>query len=301
MKKKSMKMSELVKDIATFCDDDIIIFNDIRKLALLDVPLSSIVSDTNVVLYCACGSIGLDVNDEHYSISERQILICPPMANLSNYTLSEDCYCHGLSFSSDVLLTALKNNIDIWNKCLYVDKVNVITLSEESEDLWVKYYDLMAAKIMSEVVNTFDHIILHNMIHACILELCGRMVLNASELMQKRMNQNLNQSSTIFHNFIELLDHTPVKYHPVDYYAEQLFVTPKYLANVCRKESGMSAIAWIQDRVIHDIRYLLAKPNLTIKEVTAQLGFDTVSLFGRFVRTHMGGTSPRKLRKTIIK
>lgn len=298
-KKNKNKMLEIVKEICTYYEDDFIILNDIRKLAACDIPLNVLVEDTNLILYCAAGRLKLDVNDASYELGERQILICPPKAELRNYELSEDCYCHGLSFSSNILQGALKNNVGLWNKCIYVDKVNTLTLSEDGEDLWIKYYDLLAAKILSEEINSYDGFIIQSLIYALVLELCGRMLLNASELLKRRMTEHTKQSSTIFRNYLDLLNSTPVKYHPVEFYANQLCVTPKYLANVCRQESGKSAIAWIQDRVIQDIRVLLAKPNMTLKEIARQTGFDTVSLFGRFARTYMGA-SPRNLRKKMM-
>lgn len=298
VEKPDFKMLDGVKEVATYSDDDIIIFNDIRKLALSNVSLHTIVSDTNVILYCACGTISLDVNDVSYTLTDRQILICPPMANLCNYHLSEDCYCHGLSISSNILNGALKNNISIWNKCLYVDKVNVLKLDDQGEELWYRYYDLLATKFMKPIPNCYNEVIVQNIIYAVVLELCGRMVENASDLLKRRLTEHTKQSSVIFRNYLDLLNNTPVKYHPVEYYASQLFVTPKYLANVCKQESGKSAITWIQESVVHDIQYLLSKPDVTIKEIARLTGFGTLSLFGRFVRTYMG-ISPRNLRKKV--
>lgn len=295
-KNSNDKMLEIVKEICTYYEEDFIILNDIRKLAACDIPLNVLVEDTNLVLYCAAGKLKLDVNLVSYELHERQILICPPKAELTNYEISEDCYCHGLSLSTNTLQGALKNNISLWNKCIYVDKVNTLTLSEDGEDVWIKYYDLLAAKIMSEEINSYDGFIIKSLIHAVVLELCGRMLINASDILKQRMTQNTKQSSTIFRNYLDLLNNTPVKYHPVEYYASQLCVTPKYLATVCKQESGKRAIAWIQDRVIQDIQFLLSRPELSLKEIAEQTGFDTVSLFGRFVHKYMGA-SPRDLRK----
>lgn len=295
-KNSKNKMLEIVKEICTYYEDDFIILNDIRKLAACDIPLNVLVESSNLVLYCAAGRLKLDVNLVSYELHERQILICPPKAELTNYEISEDCYCHGLSLSTNTLQGALKNNIGLWNKCIYVDKVNTLTLSEEGENLWIKYYDVLAGKIMSEEINSYDGFIIKSLIYAVVLELCGRMLLNASDVLKQRMTQNTKQSSVIFRNYLDLLNNTPVKYHPVEYYANQLCVTPKYLANVCKQESGKSAIVWIQERVIQDIQFLLAKPELSLKEIAEQTGFDTVSLFGRFVRKYMG-SSPRDLRK----
>lgn len=299
MKKSNGEMLNVVKEICTYYSDDFIILNDIRKLATCDIPLNVLVDDTNLILYCAAGKLKLDVNNVSYELCERQILICPSKAELTNYLISEDCYCHGLSLSSNTLHGALKNNISLWNKCIYVDKVNTLTLNEDGEDLWIKYYDLLAAKILSEEINSYDSFIIQSIIYALVLELCGRMLLNASELLKCRMTEHTKQSSFIFRNYLDLLNNTPVKYHPVEFYASQLYVTPKYLANVCRQESGKSAIAWIHERVIQDIVFLLENQDLSLTEIASRTGFDTVSLFGRFVRTYMG-TSPRNLRKKNV-
>lgn len=296
--KSSQEKIEGIKSIATYSDEDLIIFNDIRKLALLEVPLHTLVSDTNVVFYCAEGTLKLDVNDTSYTLTKRQVLICPPMAHLHNYSLSEDCFCHALSFSSNILHNALKNSINLWNKCLYVEKLNLLTVSEAVEDLWMKYHSLLTTKIKSEEKNVFNKTIIQSIIDAVILELFGFMVEKNSESLQRRFSMSTKQRSTIFKNFLDLLNNTPVKYHPVEFYASQLFVTPKYLAKLCRIESGKTAMTWIQERVIQDINFLMANPDLNIKEIAQLVGFDTVSLFGRFVRTHMG-SSPKQLRAKL--
>ena len=86
-----------------------------------------------------------------------------------------------------------------------------------------------------------------------------------------------------------------IKHRTVDYYADRLHITPKYLTMLCTKYSGKSASEWITQYTKEDIRQALCHTTLSIKEVCARLGFSNVSFFGSYVRRNFG-MSPSKLR-----
>ena len=97
-------------------------------------------------------------------------------------------------------------------------------------------------------------------------------------------------------NFLDLLKNEPVKKHPVNYYADKLCITPKYLTAVCKRESKKSASEWIGEYILEDVRYYLRNTNKTIKEIITLLNFPTTSAFGTYVRKHLG-VSPNQYRK----
>ena len=64
---------------------------------------------------------------------------------------------------------------------------------------------------------------------------------------------------------------------------------------LCVKYSDKTASDWIIQYTTEEIRFYLKSSNLTIKEISAKLGFSNMSHFGSYVRKHLG-VSPNEFR-----
>ena len=70
-------------------------------------------------------------------------------------------------------------------------------------------------------------------------------------------------------------------------YAHELCVTPNYLSERIRQETGRPASEHIRQRVMQEARHLLAAPNVQLKQVAYELGFEDTAHFGKlFKRCH---------------
>ena len=74
----------------------------------------------------------------------------------------------------------------------------------------------------------------------------------------------------------------------MEWYADELCVSAKYLSTVCKKKSGKGANDWIREHVLEDIRYNLKHTDLSIKQICDKLGFPNPSFFGKYVKEHFG-------------
>jgi AraC-like DNA-binding protein len=81
-----------------------------------------------------------------------------------------------------------------------------------------------------------------------------------------------------------------MKYRSVESYASELCLSPKYLTSICKNYSGKTASDWISEKVLEDIRYYLKNTDLSIKQVSAKVGFSNASFFGKWVKEHLGMT-----------
>ena len=105
----------------------------------------------------------------------------------------------------------------------------------------------------------------------------------------------MTQGKMLFNRFQNLITRNDIKRRPITYYASKLSITPKYLTMLCLKYSGMTASDWIIQYTKEDIRFYLPNSNLSIKEISAKLGFANMSHFGSYVRKHLG-KSPSDFR-----
>lgn len=81
----------------------------------------------------------------------------------------------------------------------------------------------------------------------------------------------------------------------VDFYAGKLFITSKYLTEVCKKNSGKTASEWIQNYTTQRLIILLENKSLSFTEIADILNFSSQSFFSRYVRKVLG-VSPSDYR-----
>ncbi|MGM9709563.1 MAG: helix-turn-helix domain-containing protein [Prevotella sp.] len=108
--------------------------------------------------------------------------------------------------------------------------------------------------------------------------------------------ERLSQKDKLFWAFIEMITSDNVVNRRLSYYAEKLYVTPKYLSHVCRCVSGQTAVAWINQMVTDSIRYDLECSDMTIKEIAAKYDFPNLSFFGKYTKRQLG-MSPTEYRR----
>lgn len=82
----------------------------------------------------------------------------------------------------------------------------------------------------------------------------------------------------------------------VRFYADRLFVTPKYLSMTVKSATGHSAQEWINEAVLFEAKRYIRTTDMTIQQISETLLFSDPSSFVRFFRTHTGIT-PLEFRR----
>lgn len=103
----------------------------------------------------------------------------------------------------------------------------------------------------------------------------------------------------LFFNFFTLLMENNLSNREVQFYADKLCISPKYLTMVVSELSGKSAKEWIVDYTLVEIYALLRNSSLDIKDVVCKVHFPSQSVFSRFFRKHTG-MSPMQYREMVL-
>lgn len=107
----------------------------------------------------------------------------------------------------------------------------------------------------------------------------------------------LHSEISLIRRFKAAIDGSYSRLISVTELAEQLYVSPKYLSEVVKRELGCTPSEFIQHRVILYAKYLLCSTDMTVGEIAAALNFEDQSYFTRFFRKHVQQT-PTEYRIT---
>ena len=110
-------------------------------------------------------------------------------------------------------------------------------------------------------------------------------------------NADTSDDNLLFRRFYDLLALHYKEHREVQYYARLLCLSPKYFGSLIKKEMGISASQCIAHYVVIQAKTLLHyRPDLTIQQISQQLGFDDATSFSRYFKVSTG-ISPKKYRE----
>ncbi len=101
----------------------------------------------------------------------------------------------------------------------------------------------------------------------------------------------------LFDSFMKMQETDFHKSRDVNYYAEKLNITPKYLNTISKSITGHNAKAIIDHYVILKLKLELSNSDCPIKQLAWNYNFSDVSFFTRYFRLHTG-TTPIAYRKS---
>ncbi len=106
------------------------------------------------------------------------------------------------------------------------------------------------------------------------------------------------QSGTIYERFVHLTQQHCMQEREVEFYANQLNITPKHLNHVCKQTTGITASEWIQRFARERIVLLLQNQKMNIAEIADTMNFSSRSYFTRYVKKLLGVT-PSEFRNRL--
>ena len=292
MKSNQFQLKELELDdlknkdhIVDYYDGNIAIIDNISDLT----NVAPLYAKMNFIVICTKGRIQFDINDTPLILKEAQILLSAPYVILDNYLFSSDFECKILCLSDDVIHAMLGEHVNAWNISVHYQRTNVIQLPREDQEQFVYYYELIKFKIQHQE-RRYGTLVMQAIVKALLVD-----ILSLIESKDNDATTGPSHGNKIFNDFLRLLASKDIKHRPVDEYASELNITPKYLTMLCTKVSGRPASEWIAQYTKEDIRYCLVHTDLSVKEIAAKLGFPNISFFGSYVRRQFG-LSPTQLR-----
>lgn len=98
------------------------------------------------------------------------------------------------------------------------------------------------------------------------------------------------------HQFMHLVHEHSIQEHRVAFYADRLYITPRYLNEVVRTCcKGKTPKHFINEQLTAEIKVLLNEPHLSVSEIARRVNFQEPTYFSRFFK-RATGMSPQAYR-----
>jgi AraC-like DNA-binding protein len=285
-KKDQVRFIELGNFVVDYSEGDVLLFNKVRDLT----PFFPLKEETTLIVYCTKGEQRIIMDGKGVKVVADAVFICPPNTKVICLEHTHDFECDVMCISDHLVRALMRDKTNVWHQMVYVNKQLIVGITNSFREDSALYTKLIRSKIQSETSSP-PYDILMTLLRAFLTELCY-MIETDHGLAHE---QKLSQGKVLFNRFLSLISSSQTKRLPITHYAGQLAITPKYLTMLCLKYSNKTASDWVAQYTIEDIRYYLRGTELSIKEISAQMGFSNMSHFGSYVRKHLG-MSPSEFR-----
>lgn len=290
MKSKDTKLNRITIDQLTKLGGDkiinyegkVLISDHIGQARLFKEPCRI---DAVLIIVCVNGKMEYEVNLNRYEMTAHSILVNMP-ENIVQLCGFENLEAYAILVSTDFLQNM---PIGLMQKANYTASTRKHCLFEVPEDLLHglrPYYDLIQSSLMRVVPETDE--IAKGLLQSFLFSIYGLM-----QEFQKQggMEPDRNASRGVrllFDRFMEFLNQYHQQERTVQFYADKLCVSPKYLCTTIRDYSGKTPSEWICDYVIAEAKSLLHYSGLSAQDVAFRLNFPTQSSFGKFFKQKTG-------------
>lgn len=275
-------MEQQVRDIEQL---DAVVFHGVSKFP----TTQPVVLPKLVIVLVRQGRGKLMFDNTELSVSANDVYILPAKHIFSGTFTSFDHEVTMLILSDklveDARLTAFSYHFEDYH-------VQPVThLTESQMRTIAQVMDLFETVLTHEPVLSHRHNALCSVLHVLIE------FMNSFRKSNKTQLDSTRRGSHIYIKLMDLLAEHYTEQHQVQFYADKLGLTPKYMSKLILDATGFGANAWIDQYIIAKAKLLLiSRGDLSVQEISHMLGFKEQASFTRFFR-NIEKISPREFRQ----
>lgn len=111
-------------------------------------------------------------------------------------------------------------------------------------------------------------------------------------------SQAKSRNREVFEQFIRLVNEHARRERKMDFYADRMCLTKRYLGTLIKQTSSIGAKEWIDRAIVTEAKVMLRHTNRQVIEISDELGFPNPGFFCKFFR-RLAGTSPQVYREAL--
>lgn len=246
-----------------------------------------------IILLCVSGTMRIQINLAEYNVDRNTLLTIFPGSLCEIKKYDKDLGFKYLYFSPDFSL-ALNTPREI-DFVEYVSKYPTLKLTDRQFDCLSEFHSFLLTQYQREK-HPYEILLSQNLLASFMTEYVSLYYPLLHGDTAKGI-ESKNHDEELFWQLIKLLREHIKEERTVIFYANKMYLSPKYLSQRIKKVSGRSIMEWINNVTIIYIKSMLKTTNLTILQIADEMNFPNSSFLGSYFKKHTGIT-PLKYRKS---
>ncbi len=251
-----------------------------------------------MAFFCIKGEFEVEINLKKFTIRKDSMFIYTPgnIVRVTNIDPREKESVHFVvvAISEDLMSSTRFDFSKLYNESLRLLESPCVVINENERGLYRKYFDLIQEVSKMRMPNMRESV---TALISSIFYLMGAMWTDRLTAAKKNGGEEMStRSKIVLEDFLLLVRDYHTKERSLSFYADKLYLTPKYLSKLIKSVSGKSAHEWIDSFVILEAKNLLKYSDMSIKSIVYELNFPNQTTFYRFFKTKTGMT-PSEYRK----
>ncbi len=292
---------QFATEYSTFGDD--YVFTRVTEDGMHDFFTSGPINFEGMAwLLCFGGRIDLEVNLQPATLRENSVLVTNPKSFIEVKDVDWngfDCY---MLFISRNFIRDVNFDLNILGSIPKLSSGQRIeplqNIGRDEAVLLKEYFNILNSNTKnndSNLTKNYSKSIARCMIAALTYQLI-QIVSRRLPALEEEQRSRFRRSNYV-PDFIELVHEYHRSQRSVAFYAEKLFISPKYLSLLIKEATGRSAAEIIDEYVILEAKNLLRFSGKNIQQISYDLNFPNQSSFGKYFK-HLVGMSPSEYQRS---
>lgn len=242
------------------------------------------------LLLCRKGEFRFSLNNREFDAREGQTLFIPENAVFQVLGSPSAVEVHIFVYRIEPIRDIMGNlALSMYPYTELTAETCYVWHTDEEEEL-LRYIALLddTLKHGKELFNSFEQKLL---LIGLTYRLCG---IYSRKLVNRR--DSVGHKDETFIRLIGLIEQNFRSQRGVEFYADKLCLSPKYLSNLSKSVSGYTVQELVFKAIVREAISLLKDTQKTVLEISEELNFPNASYFGTFFRKQTG-MSPMQMRR----
>jgi len=254
-----------------------------------DMPHHLFKLEDACIFFCHSGEARIEIDLLEYDIIPNTQIIFLPNSIINYSYASPDLSISYITFSNAFFQEA---TVRLDPSFFHFLKENPVVTLPVERTRTINGLIIALEDLYKDKENCFRLQILRNYIQSFLLDIYDK----THRIFEQNRPEGISRQEELFKRFIQLIHKHCLNQREVSFYAQKMFITPRYLSAIAQAVAGETAKNIIDKHVILEIKVLLESTDLSIQEIANRLQFPDQSFFGRYFKKHTG-ISPQSYRR----
>ena len=243
-------------------------------------------------LLCLAGEGSFVFNERCYHIVKNDLVVIPMPDCISNLAAHADLRVEWFAADYKFLQNLLPSNNYSIGGSISLNQDPIIKLSDKQAKHILDDFHRLRERMEDDNQQFYFEL---------MGSLCLTMMYDIFEAHAQReaTDTHTDRTAYIVKQFLDLLSTGVCRTErSVNYYAERLNVSPKYLSATVKRVTGHSVMSYIDRHTIPLLKEYLGDERLSLTQIAYRMNFASLSYFSRYCTKHLG-QSPSEYRQSL--